>query len=556
MVRTRQTDLVGNGPPQENEAFLRQMREMMTAVVDERLRKFEEDFTRKHQESVNQEDQENEVTMEAQREGERGFRGGDRAGDLPQREEYRAISQGGDTLEGVIYPPLLNDITKVWREVHRHDPPQFKGSLESSDAEKWIEWMETIFTTVPCLSPLKVQVVVTYLVEQGRHWWDSTRPSDISQLDWDTFKRMFYDHFFPKELRMEKQFLIYSLKQGEMHEDQFIIRFIDLAKYVPRQTEDHSFWLAQQLMNRARPELKQQLALLEVNTFEEMCVKLRVAARRTREVVEARRAENQARADRYPGPTVGVGKRSQYSSGSSGRAYAMTNEEASASPNLIRGNILLEGYVISTLFDSGATHSFISVDCAQKLSLPMVELPYDLRVSTPAGVTVVIGRACLELALQFENRDSTIDLFCLPLKGIDVIIGMNWLMANGAVLDCKRRLVTILVGALCAEMLGGPMLLSVVQVKKAVRKGCQAFIVFFSISEDKARGIEQIAMVRDYLEVFSDEVAGLPPKREVEFSIELVPGTTPISKAPYRMSPLELVELKKQLEELLEKGLI
>ncbi|XP_028792822.1 uncharacterized protein LOC114748558 [Neltuma alba] len=211
-----------------------------------------------------------------------------------------------------------------------------------------------------------------------------------------------------------------------------------------------------------------------------MCVKLRVAARRMREVVEARRAENQARAARYPGPTGGVGKRSQYSSGSSGssgrnrnqgqnqrsnaqrgfmqrcrgrrarqywecfrchrwghiarncpesqptpqagrstvmgRVYAKTNEEASASPNLIRGNILLEGHVISALFDSGATHSFISVDCVQKLSLPVVVLPYDLRVSTPAGATVVTGRTCLELALQFENRDFTIDLFCLPLK--------------------------------------------------------------------------------------------------------------------------------------------
>ncbi|XP_028801751.1 uncharacterized protein LOC114756942 [Neltuma alba] len=176
----------------------------------------------------------------------------------------------------MIYPPLLNDITKVWREVHHHDPPQFRGSLEPSDAEKWIERMETIFTAVPCLSPL----------------------------------RMFYNHFFPKELRMEKQFLFYSLKQGEMHKDQFITRFIDLAKYVPRQTKDHSFWLAQQLMNRARPELKQQLALLEVNTFEEMCVKLRVVARRAREVVEARTAENQARVARYPGPTGGVGKRS------------------------------------------------------------------------------------------------------------------------------------------------------------------------------------------------------------------------------------------------------
>ncbi|XP_028790135.1 uncharacterized protein LOC114746111 [Neltuma alba] len=252
-------------------------------------------------------------------------------------------------------------------------------------------------------------------------------------------------------------------------------------------------------MNRARPELKQQLALLEVNTFEEICVKLRVIARRTKEVVEVRRVENQARVARYPVPTRGVGKGSQYNSGSSGRAYAMTNEEASASPNLIRANIILQGHVISTLFDSGATHSFISLDCAQKLSLPMVELPYNLRVSTLAWVIIITG----------------------------------------------RRLVTIRVGVLCTELLGGPVLLSAAQVDKAVKKGCQAFIVFFSINRSEAGGIEQIDVVKEYPEVFPDEVAALPPEQEVEFSIELILGTTLISKAQYKMSPSELVELKK-----------
>ncbi|XP_028754098.1 uncharacterized protein LOC114713597 [Neltuma alba] len=138
----------------------------------------------------------------------------------------------------------------------------------------------------------------------------------------------------------------------------------------------------------------------------------------------------------------------------------MTNKKASASPNLIQANILLQGHAISALFDSSATHSFISIDCVQKLKLPVVELPYDLRVSTPAAVIVVTTKVCLRLALQFENQDSTIDLFCLPLKGIDVIISMNWSMSNGVILDCKRRLVMIMVGVLCAEMSGGPVLLS------------------------------------------------------------------------------------------------
>jgi len=66
---------------------------------------------------------------------------------------------------------------------------------------------------------------------------------------------------------------------------------------------------------------------------------------------------------------------------------------------------------------------------------------------------------------------------------------------------------------------------------------------------------KDLPIVQEFLEVFQ-EVPGLPPDREIEFAIELVPGTVPISKAPYRMAPAELAELKKQLQELLDKGLI
>ena len=63
-------------------------------------------------------------------------------------------------------------------------------------------------------------------------------------------------------------------------------------------------------------------------------------------------------------------------------------------------------------------------------------------------------------------------------------------------------------------------------------------------------------VVNEYLDVFPEELPGLPPERELEFSIDLLPGTAPISKAPYRMAPVELQELKVQLKEMLDKGFI
>ena len=77
-----------------------------------------------------------------------------------------------------------------------------------------------------------------------------------------------------------------------------------------------------------------------------------------------------------------------------------------------------------------------------------------------------------------------------------------------------------------------------------------------SMEGEKSPSLENLPIVREFPEVFPDDIPGLPPEREIEFSIDLVPGTGPISIAPYRMSPLELVELKKQLEELIEKSFI
>jgi len=90
---------------------------------------------------------------------------------------------------------------------------------------------------------------------------------------------------------------------------------------------------------------------------------------------------------------------------------------------------------------------------------------------------------------------------------------------------------------------------------KLLRSGCEGFIAF--VLEDKQpQGVEQIPVVSEFPDVFPEEIPGLPPLREVEFTIELMPGAAPISIAPYRMAPTELGELKLQLQDLLKKGFI
>ena len=89
-----------------------------------------------------------------------------------------------------------------------------------------------------------------------------------------------------------------------------------------------------------------------------------------------------------------------------------------------------------------------------------------------------------------------------------------------------------------------------------LKKGCSGLLAYMINSEATNEKLEDIPLVKEFPDVFPEELPGLPPDRETKFSIEILPGTGPISKAPYRMAPTELRELKLQLQDLLDKGFI
>jgi hypothetical protein len=128
----------------------------------------------------------------------------------------------------------------------------------------------------------------------------------------------------------------------------------------------------------------------------------------------------------------------------------------------------------------------------------------------------------------------------LGLDSVDIILGTDWLSRHQAVLDIAARTIGIH-SPNCGET-----------TLYLPNQGCTRSCAFTMIESP----IEKIPVVCDYPDVFPDELLGMPPDRDIEFAIELQPGTAPISKRPYRMPPAELVELKKQLQELLDKGFI
>ncbi|XP_054785880.1 uncharacterized protein LOC129292332 [Prosopis cineraria] len=200
-----------------------------------------------------------------------------------------------------------------------------------------------------------------------------------------------------------------------------------------------------------------------------------------------------------------------------GRVYTLSQKEARVSLNLIK----------------------------ESLGLPLHELPYVIKLSTPSRSFDMTNKACLNIEVKFENHSTTLDLIQIPIKGLDVIIGMNQLMANNATLNCARKIVLLPVHTTLVNIPSESKLLLVVQAEKLMQQGCMAYIVFFSVHGVYDRSIDKIGVVNEFPEVFTTEMSGLPPEREVEFTIDLVPRTEPISKAPYQMSLMELAELKK-----------
>ena len=99
-------------------------------------------------------------------------------------------------------------------------------------------------------------------------------------------------------------------------------------------------------------------------------------------------------------------------------------------------------------------------------------------------------------------------------------------------------------------------LISAITARKMLRRGCQGYLAVVRDTKANKGVVENVPLVCEFLDVFPEELPGLPPKRDIEFCIDIVPGIDSISMPPYRMAPVELKELKEQLQELLDKGII
>jgi hypothetical protein len=221
------------------------------------------------------------------------------------------------------------------------------------------------------------------------------------------------------------------------------------------------------------------------------------------------------------------------------RVNYTTMEGIPEGKHVLMGTFSLNGHHVVILFDSGATHDFVSKACTQKCQLVIEHISTPYVISTP-GRKVLTKQEVVNPSLNIKGRVYMTCLIILDGQGIDAILGMNWMKRHRALLDTAARIVhldSLEHGSVTLQLALTPVLTA-------------------SVHYTTAQNLEDIPVACEFPDVFPEDLLGMPSDQDVEFNIELQPGMAPIFRRPYKMTPKELAELKVQLKELMDKGYI
>jgi hypothetical protein len=212
-------------------------------------------------------------------------------------------------------------------------------------------------------------------------------------------------------------------------------------------------------------------------------------------------------------------------------------------------------HLVSILIDPGSNLSYIAPKVVDKCKLQPrnKNKPWLVQLATDTKRKVVeVIPACQLMLGEFPTQEN---LNILPLGSYDPLIGMDWMASHKARLDCYHKTLE------CVRKEGKRITLQgiqkpvsvrqivALQMRKYCRKGCPLYAIqVLKTIEGAKPSLDDHLILREYRDVFSEEVLGLPPRRDIEFSIDLAPGAVPVSRTPYQMSTPELVELKLQFK--------
>ncbi|XP_075494728.1 uncharacterized protein LOC142532292 [Primulina tabacum] len=386
---------------------------------------------------------------------------------------------------------------------------------------------------------MAIATIVAATLQGMRKWWETVSPSldEVEEITWQNFKREFLKQYYPAEFRLQKLSKFENFKQTpDMTVMEYTSRLNDLGTYVPTIMSDETLKM-HHFKRGLNSRIQSALAVFQPNSFAD----LMGAAMSAETDIKRREEENKNKRPMVNQPTqngpkfkkpnysgacfkcgqVGhrikeclenkekrAGPKKQNENKTNARVYAITQEEADNTNEVVAGTILLNDIPAYTLFDCGATHSFMSRRFAKKLKLEHNILSKPLRVATPASKIIETHKV---------HRNSK----------------------NHAIVDCQRKNIRLQTPTkeeiiYYGKSKGRKSLLSASQAWKAIKGREEIYLAMINeVKREEIPKMEDIPIVQEFPDVFPEELPGEILDREEEFEINLVPGTAPISKAPY-----------------------
>ncbi|GJT81952.1 putative reverse transcriptase domain-containing protein [Tanacetum coccineum] len=474
----------------------------------------------------------------------------------------------------------------TYQDFMKCQPLSFKGTEGVVGLIRWSEKMETVFHISNCPERYQVKYATCTLLDSALTWWNShkrTIGTDAAYaLSWRELMKLMTEVYCPRNeiQKMETELWNLSVKNNDMAT--YTQRFQELTmmctKMVPEEEDRVEKFIGglpdniQGNVIAAEPTRLQDAVRIANNLIDK---KLKGYA--VKNAKNKRRLDNNYRNNRGYGGTLSYCNRTVMAVTTQGTpgpnqgvvtcfecgAQGHYQKDCPKVKNQNRGNK-------ARVPDArGADRSFVSNTFSTLLDITPSALDVSYAVELADGRTSetnIVLRGCI---LGLLGHPFNIDLMPIDLDSFDVIIGMDWLAKNHAVIVCDEKIVRIPYGNEIMIVQGDKSdkekksmlsIISCVKAQKYMEKGCQLFLAQVTVKENKdeskEKRLEDVPTVRDFPEVFPEDLLGLPPVRQVEFQIDLVPGVAPVARAPYRLARSEMEELSTQLQELSDKGFI
>ncbi|GKE02423.1 putative reverse transcriptase domain-containing protein, partial [Tanacetum coccineum] len=424
-------------------------------------------------------------------------------------------------------------------------PFYFNGTKGAVGLIRWFERTESVFSYSRCAKENKVTFATSTLTDDALSWWNAyAQPMGIeqaNQITWTELKRLLTNKYCPRtEIRkMEEELYNLIVKGNDLkpyvrnmvpNNDKLLEAFIG---GLPRSIEGN--------VTASKPQTLEEAINIAQRLMDQVTkhAPMQVSSDNKRKFDDRRTFNNSSRSNNnYRNTNNRYNNRQQQNRRQeAGRAYAVTPSE--------NGRVL---------FDSGADRSFISLSLASKLNIPSITIDTLYNIEMADGNLVSTNTIIKGCTLTLLNQPFEIDLMPIKLGSFDVVIGMDWLSKYRAKILCDEKVVHIPIDGETLIIRGDRSktrlnLISCIKTEKYISRGCQVFMI--QVVEKKAdeKRLEDIPVVKEFPDVFPEDLPGIPPVRQVEFQIDLIPGAAPIARTPYRLAPSEMQELSNQLQE-------